>query len=671
MKKLLPMLLIMAMVGAFFAGCGGTTKTPEPTLRDKEVPTYEGGVMEFTVYDNSDFQARWNINVAEILETKYKLKVSNNIPAVAQTDMSSKAYRELYTSQISALFSDPETVPDFMPALKGSATGADGVWKTIGQKYLLDFNPFLEEGQMLENYVSWVWGAEGTELGLHTDGREYWEEAKACLEVEGALYVLPRRETRPIDTFLGYSETNLKKIGYTLDTTPTTWDGFVELLQQYNNMDEGSSGRIPLVAEQSKASNIIAFVASTYGLEFTEGFEWKQKNGEPLWTYYWDEYLEILKDVKDLAEKGLVQTDKKAGKGVILNYDFDPNGAQYIMNKGKSNQAYQKGYAIAGYNTPTAFGSYASYGGQSLTEWHVSGRAVSQEGYQYALSGGSQFDGQIQVGGCGGYIAINKTNYELALRLVDYISASASDEGYLEYVFGREGSIFANSWQEAGNIIYDENGRIHLWQDPYKRLGWENEKDLFIAYDSHAEQFRDTVDGVPIPNMGKGEGGKNYADEYGIEGIGYYPGDHFLTGINFFADISMYPMKLTAYWEPQGVECDGEWFYHDGPQAETQINGSTHIYTGMYVDPLERLTGETGRNMEAKIAQLSQLARDFTVDFLSGKKTEAAWETYIHSLNEAGYKDVFNYYKNAAYAFVDEYDDSISSQSDVNAKRGV
>ncbi len=671
MKKLLSILLVIAMAAAFFAGCGPAETTPPPTLEDMVLPEYkEGDIIEFSVYNAEDFQARWGVKAKELLLTKYQLKFGEAIPAVEQIDMSAKAYRELYTQQIVNLFTDPDTTPDFMPALRGSPTGENGVWRTIGHKYLLDFNPFLEEGQMLECYVDWVWGAEDSSLGLHNDAREYWESAKVALEVEGALYVLPRRESRPIDTFLGYAQENLKTLGLTLDTTPTTWDGFVDLLKQFKNASTGS-GIIPLVAEESKASNILAFVASTYGLDFTEGFEWKQKNGEPLWTYYWDEYLEILKDVRDLAENDLIQKDTKAGgNNVILNYDFDPQGKTYLQNKAKSENAYKNAKAIAGYNTPSIFYQYASHGGFGLSDWEIAKNPVSQNGYEYALSGGTMFDAQNQKEKCGGYIAINKTNTELALRLVDYLRASCSDEGYVQYVWGDEGGWFADKWQDAGNYIKDENGKIHFWYEP--RWGWEYEYDLFYEYDSRAEMFYGS-NGPADFSPSNPTGTDNLADQYGVEGTGYYPsgifGDKY---VNMFADISNYPMRLTAYWEAYGSTWPGEGMSVGMPIADAQIaNGKAHIYTGMFVDPVDRLGITEGRNMQNKIDTLSKLAKEFTVDFLSGKKTDTAWETYIHALNEAGYKDVYNFYKNTSYSYVDEYDESVSSQSDVNAKRGV
>ena len=78
---------------------------------------------------------------------------------------------------------------------------------------------------------------------------------------------------------------------------------------------------------------------------------WTTKNGEPLWTYYWDEYLEILKNVKDLAAQGLVATDKSAGTGVIINYDFDYTSRTYKDYKNKSDKNGMAGNTIAVYTT--------------------------------------------------------------------------------------------------------------------------------------------------------------------------------------------------------------------------------------------------------------------------------------------------------------------------------
>ncbi len=671
MKKLLSILLVIAMASAFFAGCG-PKKSEGPTGPVGDFPTYDGTVLEFTVYDESDFQTRWTWASYELLEKKYGLKVSHPIAAVDQVDMSTKANRDLYTQQISLLFEDSATTPDFMPALKGSPVGADGVWKTIGARYLVDFNKFIGEGMLLENYTKYVWGMEDSELGIADDQRTYWEQAKLALEVEGALYVLPRRECRPIDQFLGYANVQLEGLGYTMDTTPSTWDGFVTLLQQFRAAKENASNIYPLATENFEAAILLQFIASTYGLNFSEDFEWTQKNGEPLWTYYWDEYLEILKDARSLAENNLVATDSKGGKkGVILNYDFDPKNTTYIQYKSKVAGALQKGSVIAGFMNTHMFAKYDSYGGQKLQDWQVARIPVAQEGYEYALKGKSQFDSQMQESHAGGYIAINKTNKELALRLVDYLNTGCSDEGFITYCFGKEGSIFADTLDEAGGYIKDENGKIHTWTDT--RWGWENEKQVFIAYDERAAQFENELQ-LPQISLATGEGGGiNYAKEAGVTEGGYWyaDGQNFKSGIYMFADITAYPMRLTAYWNKIDPYCKGESFSIQQAAADNYIGNNVHVWDGMYIDPVARLGSVTGTDMQSKIDTLSSLAKKFTVDFLGGAVTEAAWETYINSLNQAGYKDVYEYYRQNAYAWADEYNESVSSQSDINAKRGV
>ncbi len=661
MKKFISVLLVLAMASAFFAGCG---REPEDTkdpgsLSDASRPDYsDGNVIEFVVYDITDGTVRNTRRNAEWLEKEYCLKIAYTIPSVGNEYLATKALREKYNLEISNLFIDDATTPDFLPALKGTAVAADAVFKQIGPKHLVDLNPYLCEGGILEPYVTYVWGNEGSELGLWSDAREYWEASKITLEREGALYALPRRECEPFDLFLGYSKKALELIDEDFDNTPETWDGFVELLRKFK---VAKSGSIPLLAYEARASNILSFVASTYGLDFNEDFSWTQKNGEPLWSYCWDEYLEILKDVRSLAAEELIAVDKKAGKGgVIVNYDFDYTTTEYKMALAKAGSNWRMAKGIAGYTVQQEFARFASYGGQGQTGWAVSATPVHQEGYKAALSGTSMFDCQRQENYDGGYIAIgNRLGKEFALRIMDMLAYCCSDAGFLHFNFGQYGSPFADSLEEAGNYIYDENGKIHTWFD--YRMDWDTvEYPLFSKYDSHVEQ---------LGSYREHEEGVDYSEQYGITDTKFWP-NNFNTrvGVHMFASTTVYQMRLTAYWF-ESPSYQGESMSKDRPRVDNQIAVTEHILQGMYMDPIERLGTATGSDMQKKIDTLASLAKQFTVDFLKGDITETAWETYINSLNVAGYMDVYNYYKNAAYTFADEYDESVSSQSDVHSKR--
>ena len=66
---------------------------------------------------------------------------------------------------------------------------------------------------------------------------------------------------------------------------------------------------------------------------------------------------------------------------------------------------------------------------------------------------------------------------------------------------------------------------------------------------------------------------------------------------------------------------------------------------------------------------MSAIAKQFTIDFLSGKKTATHWDSYIKDLKSAGYDDVYEFYKATAYSFPTSTVSGTESQSSVNAKR--
>lgn len=657
-KKVLSILLAITLIATFFAGCskdpGTTTPDPTPTAGSTgEKPSWEGGVIEFNVYNESDYLTRFTTTGKEWMLNNYMLKIKHSIPAV-DGDMSTESSRQAYNTSLANLFIAEATRPDYMPALRASAVGTDACFKTLGPDYLVDLNPYLEEGELLADYVNWVWG-DASKLGLWDDAMDYWETYKAALEVDGRLYAIPRRECMPVLSYLGYAGKMLEQINVSEDELPTTWTGFVELLNKFKSYKNGA---VPFTMEDGKLSGLMQFVASTYGLEFNEDFDWTQKNGEPLWTYYWDEYLQILKNVKDLAAQGLVKTDTKAGNNVVINYDFDYTTASYKSYKTTSRSDAEMGNSIASFATTTSYGIWQSYGKQeeSITGWKITDKMVAQEGKQASLYSSSYFDAAEGYARVGGYIAIgNRLGTEFTLRILDMIKFSANDEGYLCNFFGAEGTPFADSYtsEGAGSYVYDENGKICLWQDD--RFGWDENIDFWIEKDDHSA----SIDTFPY---GYGDG-LDASEEYGITDTGFWPdSSSFRRGTMLLADVTSWPMSLTAYWEKEQMSRDTAGINAQLKQVE---NSGSMISIGFYMTP-----AEYGANAYAnKISTLKTLAKNFTVDFLKGTKTESDWTAYIKSLEEAGYADVYEFYKAAAYGFLTTYDPNVESQTTVNNRK--
>ena len=665
-KKVLSIMLIIAVVAAFFTGCG--KKTPDPGVNPTPVPSgesgdparpkYEGDVIEFNLYNEGDYLTRWSDVAKEWMLNNYKIKIKSPIPGI-DGDMNSESSRKTYNTAIANLFIAEDTKPDYMPAIKASSVGIDACFKELGPDYLVDLNPYIKKGGILEAYTTWVWGSD-SKLGLWEDAGEYWQKYKAALEVNGALYALPRRECMPVQNYLGYATKLLEQINVSKDDLPTTWQGFVELLNKFKAYRQGSD-TIPFVMAEGKLSGLLSFVASTYGLEFNEDFAWTQKNGEPLWTYYWDEYLEILKRVRELADQNLVKTDAKAGKGVVVNYNFNYKDNAYKAYKNSSDSDASKGNSIATYTTSTKMAIWSSHGtNENITAWRISDKMIAQEGKKASLYGISQFDAQNGYAYMGGYIAIgNRLGKEFALRVMDMLSFSMSDNGLLTYFFGKEGTPFADSYKDekAGCFAYDENRKLRLWAD--ERFGWKESVSFWSNIDSHASQLKD----FPY-NPGAGI---NMADKYGITDTGFWPDrDNYRFGTTLQADVTAWFMKLTAYWSQEAMSKDEP---NIKKQRELVNKNGTLIEEGMYKTPAEYIGGSDATKYERQISDLKAIAKNFTVDFLKGDKTSSDWTNYIKSLDEAGYKDVYEFYKVASYGFSREYNPDVESQTTVNNQR--
>ena len=193
--------------------------------------------------------------------------------------------------------------------------------------------------------------------------------------------------------------------------------------------------------------------------------------------------------------------------------------------------------------------------------------------------------------------------------------------------------------------------------------GTSADPDFWNAIDPHYSLFPDGVDwGMNWDSAG------NLADKYGVTDTGFYPSwRNYKLGTIFYADITSYPMQMTVYWEKQEAMGRGDMKSIQGIRAIADSN-NTVIYNGFYKTPKEALGAES-KDIETKISNLSSIAKQFTIDFLSGKKTATHWDSYIKDLKSAGYDDVYEFYKATAYSFPTSTVSGTESQSSVNAKR--
>ena len=94
MKKVLSLLLVIALSVTLFAGCGkdptsdpgsSADPTPTPTGDTMRRPHYAddlSDVIRFNLYDEADFMTRWTDVSREWMLNNYHLAINNSIPNV-------------------------------------------------------------------------------------------------------------------------------------------------------------------------------------------------------------------------------------------------------------------------------------------------------------------------------------------------------------------------------------------------------------------------------------------------------------------------------------------------------------------------------------------------------------------------------------------------------------
>ena len=691
------------------------TTTPTPVKPDNsDMADWSNGQFNqlegIVIYDTDNYLSSWDgaaiVTLAECgLKIDAKIApVNSEVFRINQYDaLYSQEQRDMYYSSLLSVFADPNTMPDFLPALYALNTGKDAVFKKLGPDYLIDFNPFISAGGILEDYVNWVWGEK---IG---DTEYFYEMKEALLAPDGCLYALPRAEYMMEKSALIFNHEKLDELGLEV---PKTWEQVEEALAAYKQKNPDNYGFIHNM-ETVTLDSIITPVANAYGLDFDTAFDWKEMNGKPLFSYYDDAYLKVLQAVKRLAENEYVITDPKY-EGTIAGWDCS-NDIREIL---KGELADQR-WSLACDELMMYGDAWHRYHLGVGDEGYWIDKPIAAEGYKAALSAGSGFDYCYIAISNRSVISRTEMGYDIPLRIMNYMSKFCNLKGYLQTIFGREGIPFAESWEESGNFVWTEgpdgkeyirftNGQDRfnmrdedldapfwkagkpffeklsplytwlfqvcngfksgdgVWRSPYgfdkywtPELTYEEldiTKPEWIAGEQWTMETVENYDGTTSQVRARVKNWSYYMDENHSP---YVTDDHIFPypatektrlwilnggrtgGIDFFADVSAFPMQYTIYNFPESQTQQHP--IMDVLVENTKKNGMV-IYELFAPSAFEVMQKAEAEAMEAKIAQLSALAKDFTREYLRGRKSDSDWEAYKKSLENAGYNDVYKFY---------------------------
>lgn len=756
MKKVLSILLVIAMSVALFAGCGenpsqspsdanspaaSITATPtsnEPTKDPKSSwsATFNKGdaLVSVNVYDTTNYLAQWGVGT-KVMMAKEGLKLGTIISPVLSDQISINNYsllktdsgRSSYVAAISNLFLSADTTPDIMPGLYATNTGTEAIFKgTIGKKYLVNLAPFLEEGAALDNYVSYVWGDNYGDAS-------YWETVKeALMTEEGEIFAIPRLEYTPVKRLVFFNTEALEDM---TRNQPTTLADLEDALAAWTA--EGNPGFV-FNPEWMTIESIITPIANMYGIDFDSSFDWKEMNGEPMFSYYYPEYLETLKTVNKWAANGWVTNAKDNAGHIAMCGDLATDGN--VDSYGTAEDLAKHGLAMYG----------EAWHGYKLRDdrlWQSS--TISAAGYTAAVTAESAVDYN--------YFAITKRSvtadteegYATVLKIMNYVNSTLNFEAYINATFGKEGVCFADTWEESGSYVWvEKDGKQYVRslggsdrytmqydniEDPFWKQGkafyrtlhplytwvldvcngfksgdgvWRsawgfdkmsmNDQEGLVQAEDGSFNFDEvcdlTWDEWSVPGMSKrdevpsdmsewgyyaalaskpeSEGGYGITEfKYGTytEGVTkMWTRDGYSGGITWFADVTAFPMQYTIYYMNESQST--MYPIREALEKTVDYNGTnTIIAPGFFPSASEVLSGSEASDMALKMESLKMLAKNFTIDFLSGKKGENDWVAYTKSLKDAGIEEVYEFYVHNAYSFTTKHKDGTKSMSDVLA----
>lgn len=305
MKKFLAILLVFVLALTVFAGCGDTTKptnggTPgnesnepgtddEPEAREFEGKTFTIGISQNVLVEDYDDNAF----------TDYIEELTGaNIEFVYFASNGNDA-----KSQLATRIAGGEKLPDI---IWGLGLGSD-VYTEYGQDgYFVDLKPYYDDREISKNF--WYM--------LEEDPYHYDEElVKTSIrrmtdQTTGAMYVLPRLESSPVDTMRACPYINtvwLDKLGLEM---PTDLESFYEVLKAFKEGDPNGNGKadeIPLIgADSSLNGHVVEWIVNMFTYYDAEHLWNVDDDGNVYLPQLTDKYREALQFLNKLYEEGLL-----------------------------------------------------------------------------------------------------------------------------------------------------------------------------------------------------------------------------------------------------------------------------------------------------------------------------------------------------------------------------
>ena len=287
MKKLLAMILCLALAVGLCAGCGGNQSSGGSDVDEQGRTTIKIGIPR-----------NMNVEDYETNALTLWLEEQTGLNLEFQLFMASEAD---YRSQLSTMFIDPSVeMPDLLWRFRGLGTDTIEMYGADG--YFMDVSDYLMDREKSANF----W-----ELFDKLDPDFQARITRLMTEQDGAIYSIPSIETSDFDTInykVFINQTWLDTLNLEM---PTDTESLYNVLVAFRDGDPNGNGKkdeLPLIGRAgSGGADVVNWIMNMF--EYVDNRAWwnVDENGKLTCPYTTDAYREGLKYCRKLVDEGLMQ----------------------------------------------------------------------------------------------------------------------------------------------------------------------------------------------------------------------------------------------------------------------------------------------------------------------------------------------------------------------------